>query len=430
MLVTTQTSFGQMSHEASAMKHEPSDHQMMVDNRKSWGPSSCKVDEVWDYSQGMCNPLNMSGKEKKLIMVHGNAFLTGIWAEKPRGKDQFAIPNMIMGNVGKTFGERHFLNANLMLTFEKWTFPKDGYSELLQIGERNEDDTPYVDAQHPHSSPIMGLTFSDTYYLGEGKDHLRLFFAPRGQATDGPIAFMHRPTGMANPDAPLGHHLAQDVGHITSTVLGASITKGKTTLELSSFNGREPEPAKVDLPMGPLNSYGIRLSQELDEKWFAMLSTSYVKDPEGDHAPQIDHNWRYSFSTYFQKDLAHEWTWNNTIVYGLINFYDGISKLQSFNEEFLFYKKPYNIWGRFEYVQRTSSELAIADVEPLKPRDVYAMTLGYTHDICLGSCKSLNFGLGASVTKVFLPAEFKETYNSNPMSGRIFIQMTGMWMPM
>jgi hypothetical protein len=428
LLLASNISFAQMSHESSSMNHEPVDHQMMVDNRKSWGPDFCEDDEVWDYSQGMCNPLNRSGKEKKLIMVHGNAFLTGIWAEKPRGKDQFAIPNMIMGNIGKTFGERHFLNANVMLTFEKWTFPKDGYSELLQIGERNEDDIPYVDAQHPHSSPIMGLTLSDTYYVGEEKDHIKLFFAPRGQATDGPIAFMHRPTGMTNPDAPLGHHLAQDIGHITSTVLGASITKGKTTFEFSTFNGREPEPAKVDLPIGSLNSYGARLSQDLGDNWFAMLSAAYIKDPEGDHAPQIDHNWRYSFSTYFQKNLAHEWTWSNTIAYGLINFYDGISKLQSLNEEFLFYKKPYNIWGRIEYVQRASAELSIADSEPLQPRDVYAVTFGYTHD--LPKLKSLSVGLGGSLTKVFLPSTFRDAYGSDPISGRIFIQITGMWMPM
>jgi len=404
------------------------DHSGMNHSRTNWGPSSCKDDEAWDYAQGMCLPLNKESSEKTHFMVHGNAFLTGVWAEKPRGKDQFAVPNMIMANYGKSIGESQLINANLMLTFERWTFHEEGYSELLQIGERNEDEVPYIDAQHPHSSPIMGFTISDTFYLGEPKDHVRIFFAPRGQSTDGPIAFMHRPTGMANPDAPLGHHLAQDAGHITSTVLGGSLTKGQSTIELSGFHGEEPEPTKVDLPIGDLDSYAVRLSYELNKHFLAMISAAYVKDPEGDHAPEIDHNWRYSLSTYYQKQLSDDWTWNNTFIYGVINFYDGISNLQSINEEFLFYKKPCNIWGRIEFVERTASELEILTaIDPLQPRGVYALTLGYTHDV--SNWKVLKFAVGGSLTKVVLPDEFEPAYNSDPVSGRLFVQISGMWMP-
>lgn len=416
----------QMDH--SGIDHSKMNHTM-IDHRTEWGPTSCQDSEAWDYSQGMCLPLNTNESEKTHLMVHGNAFLTGVWAEHPRGKNQFAIPNMIMANYGRSIDERHFLNVNLMLTFERWTFHEDGYSELLQIGEHDEDGNPYIDAQHPHSSPIMGLTFSDTFYLGDGKDNIRLFFAPRGQATDGPVAFMHRPTGMANPDAPLGHHLAQDVGHITSTVLGASLTKNKTTLELSTFHGEEPEPAKVDLPMGELDSYAARVSQELSDQWQLMASAAYVKNPEGDHNPNLDHVWRYSLSSYNQLALSNEWTWSNTFVYGVINFYDEISKLASINEEFLFYKNPFNIWGRFEFVERTAAQLGIVNVSNIfAPQDVYALTLGYTHD--LPEWHALKFGLGASLTKILLPTELENSYNSDPVSGRLFIQLSGMWAPM
>lgn len=416
----------QMDH--SNMSHSNMSHESM-DSRMSWGPSSCQKEEAWDYSQGMCLPLNTDGSMKSQFMVHGNAFLTGVWAEKPRGKDQFAIPNMLMANYGRSIGDKQYLNANLMLTFERWTFHKEGYSELLQIGERDEDERPYIDAQHPHSSPIMGLTLSDTFYLGNEKDNVKLFFAPRGQSTDGPVAFMHRPTGMANPDAPLGHHLAQDVGHITSTVLGASITKNKTTLELSSFHGEEPEPSKSDLPMGELDSYAARLNQELTATWQMMASAAFVKNPEGDHDPNLDHIWRYSLSSYNQVKLMNDWTWNNTFIYGVINFYDEIPKLSSLNEEFLFYKQPFNIWGRMEFVQRTAAQLGILTAsDVLAPQDVYALTLGYTHD--LPEWRSLKFGIGGSATKVFLPRELEDTYNSDPVSGRLFIQVSGMWMGM
>src|SRR5262249_45983389 len=159
-----------------------------------------------------------------------------------------------------------------MGTFERWTFPDRGYPELLQIGETDENGVPFIDAQHPHSSPIMGLTLSDTIRLetSREKDYLKFFFAPRGESTDGPIAFMHRPSGMANPDAPLGHHVGQDVGHISSTVIGASLKLGETRIEASTFNGTEPEPDKVDLPLGPPNSYAVRLIEEFSPAVAAM----------------------------------------------------------------------------------------------------------------------------------------------------------------
>lgn len=410
----------------SEMPDKNMDHSMM-DPRDKSGAESCQDMEFWDATQGMCLPLPMAGMPQKRIMVHGNAFAVGIFAEKPRGRDQFAAPNMIMGDFGQSAGGRHFLNVNLMLTFEKWTYSKDGYTELAQIGEENNDGKPYIDGQHPHSSPIMGLTFSDTLKLGEGKDHVRFFFAPRGQATDGPVAFMHRPTGMANPDAPLGHHLAQDVGHITSTVLGTGLTLGDTTFEVSTFHGEEPKPDKVDLPIGNLDSYAARLIQIINPQWTFMTSAAYVKSPEGDERPDIDHNWRYSASAYFSGKVFDGWRFHNTFIYGLINFYDNVSALSSVTEEFLFRKKPSSVWGRVEYVQRTASQLAVAsDPSQEKPRDVYAMTLGYTHD--LKKWKSADLALGASITKTFLPSTFETAYAGDPMSGRIFLQLSGMKM--
>jgi len=219
------------------------------------GPGDCGDMEVWDYSMGMCMPLPMKDMPMRMAMFHGNTFFTQSWAERPRGKDAFSVPNMFMLDVGTSVGDRHYLNLDFMGTVERWTFPESGYPELLQTGEEREDGTPFIDAQHPHSSPIMGLTLSDTISLGHRKDHLKFWFSPRGQSTDGPIAFMHRSTGMVNPDAPLGHHIGQDAGHITSTVFGGAIRLSDTTLEASAFHGEEPKPTKVDLPMGKPDSY-------------------------------------------------------------------------------------------------------------------------------------------------------------------------------
>src|SRR5262249_40495780 len=146
-----------------------------------------------------------------MMMFHMNTF--GVYTSESglRGRHEVSAPNMFMADLFKPVGTMHLLGIEFMGTLEKWTYPEAGYPELLQVGERNASGQPFVDAQHPHSTPIMGLTLSDTLALGD-KKQLKLFAAPRGESTEGPVAFMHRVTGMVNPDAPLGHHIGQDVG--------------------------------------------------------------------------------------------------------------------------------------------------------------------------------------------------------------------------
>jgi hypothetical protein len=385
----------------------------------------CKEMEVWDYSMGMCMPLPMKDMAMKMTMVHGHAFFTQVFQEGPRGRDAFSIPNMFMVDYGFSVADRHYVNLDVMLTTEKWTFPKEGYPELLQIGEENEDHNPYLDAQHPHSSPVMGFTLSDTISFGNGKDHLKIFFAPRGQATDGPVAFMHRPTGTVNPDAPLGHHIGQDVSHITSTVLGASLRINKTTYEISTFNGTEPEPTKVDLPLGSLNSYGARLIQQFSPQVYAMASAAYVKNPEP-HDPDLDHIWRYSASFYSDFPLDNGWMFHNALIWGLVNFYDDVGALNSLAEEFWFSDGKKNIWGRLEVLQRTPAELQISSTTSHDTKWVTAGTIGYTHKVT--KWESTEAGLGVSVTKYILPSDFKDSYGGDPLAAKVFIQFGGMKM--
>lgn len=388
-------------------------------SHRSMGPFDCGDMEVWDYGMQMCNPRAMAGMPMKMAMLDANAFLVGLSQEGTRARNRVAAPNMIMADIGSSVGDSQYLNVDLMTTFERWTFPKEGYPLYLQIGEENEDHQPYVDAQHPHSSPIMGLTFSDTISLGDGKDFLKVFFAPRGEATEGPIAFMHRPTGAVNPNAPLGHHLGQDAGHITSTVLGASWGRGENRLEASVFNGTEPEPAKVDLPMSTLNSYAVRGILSLSPAWTAMASGAYVKDPEP-HDPDLDHVSRYSASLYYQTPEAGKTMFHNALIFGQVENYDHTSVLQSFAEEFLYHADSHKYWARFEVLQRTAAELAIATADLTKPRWVQAATVGYTYDFW--SWEGVQFGAGAAASKNFLPEEFRDAYGGEPLSAQVFLQ--------
>jgi len=310
-----------------------------------------------------------------------------------------------------------------MATAELWTFPLKGYPELLQIGETDRRGEPFIDAQHPHSTPIMGLTLSDTVRLSGDRNYIKIFAAPRGASTDGPIAFMHRPTGMMNPDAPLGHHIGQDVGHISSTVVGAAVGLNKTTIEASTFSGREPEPTKVDLPVNRPDSYAARITQAVTSRLTAMISGAFIRNPEADD-PSLKFVTRYSGSLYLVDSLGDGWTFYNSLIYGATHNYDHVGLLQSFAEEFLLRGDGPNLWGRLEVLQRTADELAVStDHQTLAPRWVTAATLGYTQVVT--RYDDMEFGIGGSVTKDFLPSEWIASYGRQPWTGKIFLQISG-----
>lgn len=379
---------------------------------------------VWDVTSQMCMPYPMPNMPMSMAMLSGDLFGTRIWETGTRGRDAYAGPDWVMGDIGTSVGDRQYINLDVMATAEKWLFPDRGYPLLLQIGEENQQGVPFVDAQHPHSSPIMGLTLSDTIALENGKDNLKVFFAPRGESTDGPIAFMHRITAEVNPDVPLGHHVGQDVGHISSTVIGASLRLDSTIFEASTFHGAEPDPEAVNLPLGKPDSFALRLIEEFSPAWTGMISAARVDSPEPNE-PDVLFETRYSASAYAKSELGDGWTFHDSLIYGLINQYDHVSALSSFTEEFLFAGDRPRIWGRVELLERTGAELEISDSN--HPEWVAAFTVGYTERLV--SFEGADLGVGGSVTKDLLPGDFIGAYGFNPWSGKIFLQLSGskMW---
>jgi hypothetical protein len=372
--------------------------------------------QYYDPSMSMCMPLPMADMPMKMLMLQGNGFGTYTSEEGPRGRDAVSSPNMFMADIGTSVGDTQYFNLEYMGTLEKWTFPQAGYPELLQIGEVNQNGQPFIDAQHPHSTPVMGLTLSDTIAFGSGKNNLKFFFAPRGEATEGPIPFMHRITGMINPDVPLGHHVGQDVAHISSTVMGGALQLGKTRFELSTFNGVEPEPDAINLPIEAPNSIAARVTEEFSPELMAMASASHINPTEN----------RLSASFYLTKKLSSSWNFYNTLIYGRAENFDSAT-LNSFTEEFLFQKDRPHLWGRLEVVQRTPAELEITvPGDPNQGQWVGAVTVGYTHTLLYFAANTMELGLGASVTKDLLPEAYIGPYGGNPWTGKGFLELRGM----
>lgn len=391
---------------------------------------NCADNESWDNAMSMCMPSASSSTAQAVVSGKFNAFGVFSAVQGPRGADQFAAPNMFMIDAGKTLGMRQFLNLDLMGTMELWTYPHRGYPELLQIGEERSNGTPYVDAQHPHSSPIMGLTLSDVINLDSSRT-LKLFFAPRGESTDGPIAYMHRDSARDDPDAPLGHHVGQDVGHISSTVLGTQLDLGRVIIEASAFNGREPSPTKVDLPIGSLNSEAVRATYALAPAHRVMASIAHVEQDDSQY-PRTTSATRLSASLYDHSALAGVGAVDHTFIVGSIARHPMGTALTSFLDEAVLHRRSSDFWGRIEVLQRLRSELQIP--APAVPgstdekRWVSALTLGYTH--WSAPFGALQIAVGSSVTADILPDEWSAAYGGRtPLTARFIVQIrsSGRW---
>jgi hypothetical protein len=394
-------------------------------NAEHWdmmtSPDACSAGEYWSFAMSMCMARpERAGNLRAMIM--GALFVADVGVSGTRSAHDIVAPNWVMLDLGVDVARWNRLELDVMLTAERWTYPDSGYPLPFQVGEENEHGQPFVDAQHPHSSPLMGLTLADVMSLSRDKLRLlRVWFAPRGESTDGPIAFMHRATGTVNPDAPLGHHIGQDVGHISSTVIGASLTLPSTIVEVSTFHGREPSPDAIDLPVGAPDSVAARVAQQIGRHYTLAASLAYVNDPEG--TGQTDPVLRASVSAYARWELPHDWRAHATLIWGGISHYDGATWLDSITGEVLFTDWDNALWGRLEILERTPAELRVTPL-PATPDDpswVGALTAGYTRKVV--SVGPVDFSAGASGTLNFMTDPFLNAYGGRPiLSGKLFVE--------
>ena len=99
-----------------------------------------------------------------------------------------------------------------------------------------------------------------------------------GPAPIGPPVFMHRPTAIGNPQAPLTHHNL-DATHITPGVVSFGVERSGFGLEAGAFHGQEPDEDRLDLDTAALDSYSVRASWA-DGPWQFQISGADLKTPE------------------------------------------------------------------------------------------------------------------------------------------------------
>jgi hypothetical protein len=376
--------------------------------------------------------------------VHVNLNIQG----SDRGETEFVGQNWWMGMLGRERG-RHHLMFTAMFSLDPATVGKNGYSEIFQVGETFEN-RPLIDRQHPHdflmqTGAVWRFALTDRSAISFGG-------GPVGEPALGPVAFMHRPSAIENPTAPLGHHTF-DSTHIAMGVLNAMIEHGPWVAEASLFNGREPDEQRWDLmDPGALDSWSGRLWFQPDD-WQFQASYGVLKEPEllepgtirrttasGAWFRSSDDNLGSVFAAWGLNGTEHGnrnavigetlWRRGRTLVYGRVEAVqvetglllgEAISELGDAVTIFPTCPSAVHCVGD-----------GVEDLVEDRSDTVAALSIGGIRDVM--NWAGIRGGIGADVTFYGVPSVLQPVYGSRPVSFHIFFRLQpeprGTWMRM
>ncbi len=343
-----------------------------------------------------------------MLMLHGNAFLQYLKETGDRGSDQAGSVNWVMGMAQRNVGGGQLMLRG-MLSAEPWTIRGCGYPDLLATGEECDGEAIH-DRQHPHDL-FMELAAQYTRPLGRGV-RLQLYGGPAGEPALGPVAFMHRISGLPNPVAPITHHWL-DSTHITYGVATAGVFATKWKAEGSVFNGREPDSDRTNFDFAAMDSWSARLWFMPSPQWALQASGGRLTEAEAGHAdePRIDVN-RVTASVTYHRTTLENTFWATTAAWGR-NSEGGEASHALLVESGVTLRDRDAVYGRFEWVQKSGHDLV---VEP--GHDLFAVAKlqgGYTR--YLSTWKGWTPGVGAAVSGGIVPTSLEPVYGSRFNTG-------------
>jgi hypothetical protein len=378
------------AHQMHAPSHE--DHATHMEMRSSIDladPMSREASgTAWiPDSSPMYGKMFMFGED--MLMLHGAIFPRYTNVSTRRGDDRIDAPNWIMGMYSHPLGDSTQIGTRLMMSLDPLTEGGRGYPLLFQTGE-SWHDQPLHDRQHPHDLfDELSLSLSQKF------DHdfsAYLYFGYPGEPALGPPTFMHRPSAMDNPDAPIGHHW-QDSTHITFGVATAGLVWRSVKIEGSIFTGREPDEDRYGFDRPRFDSYSGRISWNPTKNLALQGSFGYIKSPEALDPKTNLH--RATASAIYTLPLGPDHNWSNTFVWGQNNS-TGEGKTQSFLVESNYQRGPNTVYLRWERVEKSGHELVLDERDESHIFPIGGYTIGYVRDLSHG--KGMDIGLGAQFT--------------------------------
>jgi len=312
------------------------------------------------------------------------------------------------------------LGLRAMISAEPWAIGKSGYPLLLQTGETANGITPLIDHQHPHDM-LMELAATYSVPVGTAGDSAFLYVGWPGEPALGPPTFMHRFSGMENPEAPLGHHWL-DSTHVTFGVATLGYIRGNWKLEGSVFTGREPDQHRTDLEDPKMDSWSLRASWQPTPDWSLQVSHGYLHSPE-QLEPEIDAR-RTTASAIYNRPLP-DGDWQTTFAWGHKDRDPGGST-NSFLLESAATCRRHTLFGRFERQENDELEGHHIEENP-EPFLVGKLSLGYIYDFVQVESRRAGLGILGSVAQVPESLAHGEPgelgYGEHPVSWMAFLRV-------
>jgi len=351
-----------------------------------------------------------------MLMLMGTGFLRytsigstrDVSASGKGSRSRVDAPTMFMAMYSKPLSEKSQIGFRGMFSLDALVQRGYGYPLLYQSGELYKG-RPIHDRQHPHDVfSELAVTYS---YKFDEKKSFYLYAGYPGEPALGPPMFLHRTSGMNNPDAPISHHW-QDATHITFGVVTAGFSFGKAKIEASAFNGREPDEKRYNFDKPRLNSFSGRFSFNPTKNWSLQISHGYLKNPEPAE-PAIRVLRKTSASAIYNKKFDDDRNWASTFVWGQ-NYANGDrSNSFLFESNYDFYKNA--VFGRVETVEKSGHDLVLDHADEHKVFRVNSFSFGYVRDVVQN--KGVDVGLGTMVTINTNPAGLTPYYGGTRHAG-------------
>jgi hypothetical protein len=244
------------------------------------------------------------------------------------------------------------------------------------------------------------------------KSSVFLYGGLPGEPAFGPPAFMHREAILDSPEAPISHHWL-DSTHISFGVLTAGIVADRFKVEVSRFNGREPDQHRWNIETAPLDSTAIRVSWNPTRTVSVQGSWGQFVDPE-QLEPGVDQK-RWSASLLYADEISRGWKLAGTIAWGRKSV--GGHDDDAFVAEASLKNGPWTIFSRGEVTE--NRELL---QEHGLTFTVGKVSLGAVRDFRIAD--HLTLGLGGLVAVNFVPdGLFHEYGGSSPIGAMGFLRI-------
>jgi hypothetical protein len=335
----------------------------------------------------------------------------------PRGDTKTFVSGMVMAMAQRqvdasTFGFRAMLSPEPFMG-------AGGYPNLLATGETADGRTHLVDRQHPHDL-FMELAATYSYQFAKTSSVL-LYAGLPGEPALGPTAFMHRTSGLDNPEAPITHHWL-DSTHITFGVLTAGVVLDTVKLEASTFRGREPDQHRYDIEAPRFDSYSARASWNPTKELSMQVSWGHIESPE-QLMPMVNEK-RITASLAYTKPFGEGNLWATTLAWGRKYNSPGNTLDGYLAETELIFKNGITLFARAERVQNDEqlerNQIVTAFEPPHPVYTVSKVSAGGIYDfIRTGNMK---FGIGALASRYGIPDALKPEYG-DPTSYMVFARL-------